>query len=252
MTDSTFTQENNNWKKLYDLTGKKISRWTVLKRLENRYENVAYWLCKCECGKESEVSGRSITQGRSKQCKDCANKINGKKQRTHGFCSGGKKPEYFIWRSMKERCFNEKNSAFKRYGARGITVCERWKDSFENFINDMGVKPSKNHSLDRIDNDQGYFPGNVRWVTIDIQQKNTSRQNLMAYGKIIPISDLEEQTGVTRSSLIKLIRDGITLTELYKYKSISSLREKTCFREKNKRTPVMIGNCYNLTPSSPE
>lgn len=252
MTDFIFTQENNKWKTIYDLTGKKIARWTILKRLENRYENVAYWLCRCECGKESEVSGRSITQGKSTQCKDCANRINGRNALTHGFCSGKKRPEYHIWRSMKERCFNEKNSAFNRYGARGITVCDRWKNSFENFIADVGLKPKKNFSLDRIDNDKGYFPENVRWASTHTQSINTQRQNILVNGKIVPMEVLEKKIGITRSALIKHIRSGLTFSELKKYKKISSLKEKRLFKKLKTKQPVMIGNFYNLTPSTPE
>lgn len=82
-------------------------------------------------------------------------------------------PEYSSWASMIRRCTNEKAFAYHRYGGRGITVCKRWLNSFENFLSDMGLRPSIKHSLDRINNDGNYEPSNCRWATIDQQMANT-------------------------------------------------------------------------------
>lgn len=83
-------------------------------------------------------------------------------------------PENQCWRDIKQRCLNPKNKAFHHYGGRGITVCERWMD-FQNFISDMGARPSDKHSLDRIDNDGHYEPENCRWTTWDVQRRNCRR-----------------------------------------------------------------------------
>lgn len=80
--------------------------------------------------------------------------------------------EYRTWSSMKSRCLNERNRSYKNYGGRGIVVCDRWRNSFESFLEDMGPKPSPNHSIDRIDNNGNYEPGNCRWATHEIQQSN--------------------------------------------------------------------------------
>lgn len=93
-------------------------------------------------------------------------------------------PEYRIWRGMKSRCYNSKERAYPRYGGRGIKICDRWRDSFENFLSDMGERPSKNHSIDRIDNDGGYCPENCRWATRKQQNSNYSRNFMVTYNGV--------------------------------------------------------------------
>jgi hypothetical protein len=95
----------------------------------------------------------------------------------HGHAQGGTTShEYSIWSTMIQRCTNPKNKRYEYYGGRGITVCERWISSFENFIEDMGYKPSSKHSIDRIDNNKGYSPDNCRWGTIQEQSRNKRMQ----------------------------------------------------------------------------
>lgn len=90
----------------------------------------------------------------------------------HGGCVGGESPEYSAWASMKKRCLNPKHKAYKNYGGRGIKVCARWLNSFEDFIKDMGNKPTSKHTLDRIDNNKDYTPENCKWSTYKEQNNN--------------------------------------------------------------------------------
>jgi len=163
-----------------ELVGRKFGRWTVLERRGKNASNKIMWLCRCDCGKESEVMGMKLRSGLAISC-GCYN-VEG--HRTHGKCYTS---IYNIWSGMKARCLNPQSVAYVHYGNRGITVCRRWVDSFENFYADMGERPSKAHSIDRIDNDKNYSCGhcadckangwtaNCRWATATEQMNNTRR-----------------------------------------------------------------------------
>jgi hypothetical protein len=132
-------------------------------------------LCRCVCGKEKEVMSRSLRTGVSASCGCTGNKLAGKKRSTHGHTTHtSHSPEYASWNSMRQRCHNPKAMAYAYYGARGITVCEQWRESFATFLADMGGRPN-GHSLERVDNDRGYNPGNCRWATTTDQMRNTRR-----------------------------------------------------------------------------
>lgn len=94
-------------------------------------------------------------------------------------------PEYTVWRAIQQRCHNPKNTAYSDYGGRGIAVCQRWRESFEAFYADTGARPSPEMTLDRIDNERGYEPGNVRWATRIEQSQNTrwTHEARVAYGR---------------------------------------------------------------------
>lgn len=136
-----------------------------------------YWVtCRCDCGREIVTRVDGLTSGKKLQCGDHARRMPdaqkaaiSERNRTHGMAGI---PEYNAWCGMKMRCFNPKNDRFADYGGRGITVCERWRDSFEAFLEDMGMRPSPKHSIDRIDVDGNYEPGNVRWADGSTQTKN--------------------------------------------------------------------------------
>jgi len=153
--------------KLLSLTGKTFGRWKVIEFSGNRNINGAsrrYWLCKCSCGTEQEVLITSLTSGNSKSC-GC---LKLSLMKTHGLSNS---KEYRIWWAMIQRCRNPKHARFHRYGGRGITVCARWK-RFELFYSDMGKRPSRSLSIDRMNNSLGYYPSNCRWATRSQQQKN--------------------------------------------------------------------------------
>lgn len=149
--------------KFVDHTGKTFTKWTVIKLSRNKSKDGRHlWLCRCECGTEKEVLTNSLTRGRSKSCGCIGNK-------THGM---HKSKEYKSWQSMKERCYNKNNKRYDKYGGRGIKVCERWLESFENFYEDIGDRPSKNHSLERTDVNKDYCLENCTWATYSTQNRN--------------------------------------------------------------------------------
>lgn len=140
------------------------------------------------------------------------------KVRTHGQSYS---PEYRVWASLKNRCLSENAQAYEHYGARGIRVCHRWQESFEAFIDDMGPRPSKEHSIDRMDNDKGYTCGkctdcqnrgdtaNCRWATMSEQQVNRRKVRRLTWdGKTLLLKEWSAITGLSLNTLDKRLRHG--------------------------------------------
>jgi len=127
----------------------------------------------------------------------------------HGYLIGGVPKEYAAWSRMKSRCNNPSFIEFDKYGGRGITVCEKWSKSFEAFITDVGPRPSPQHSLDRINNNGNYEPGNVRWATRIQQMNNTSRTRLLTLnGKTQGLCLWAYELGVRPKTLRKRLKIG--------------------------------------------
>ena len=117
-----------------------------------------------------------------------------------------RQPEYVAWRHMKERCRCKKTSGFKNWGGRGIKVCDRWENSFEGFLEDVGRKPTSKHTLERIDNDGNYEPGNVRWATYKEQHMNKRTNRLLTFrGESKPLTQWATELGINPSTLSKRI-----------------------------------------------
>lgn len=180
---SFFTVMNQ---RIRDLTGQRFGNWTVL-QLSHTTGTKTVWLCRCgTCGKTKRIVSYHLCSGASRGCFDCSlAKRRGvpSPRRTHG---KSKDITYVSWAHMRTRCLSAEHNCFKNYGGRGITICERWLNSVENFIADMGPRPSRKHSLERIDVNGNYEPSNCKWATTgeqSINRRDTVRLTILGITK---------------------------------------------------------------------
>jgi hypothetical protein len=154
-----------------DLTGQRFGRWTVIGRHGGPGQSRTLWLCRCDCGTEKPAEGSALKGGLSRSCGCLRLELMATRCITHGNAKVGRHTrEYRIWQSMLNRCRRPQDISYKYYGGRGIRVCERWA-SFEDFLADMGPIPAP-LSIDRVDNDGHYEPGNCRLATPKEQASN--------------------------------------------------------------------------------
>lgn len=161
-----------------DLTGQKFEHLTALEFIPPRK-----WLCRCSCGNEVLVFTDNLRRGHTKSC-GCHKSTmitNSKIKHGHTTSKGRKSKAYNAWMHMKMRCVNPNDEHFSLYGGRGIKVCDEWMRSYEQFFADMGEPPTSRHSLDRINVNGDYEPGNCRWVTQKIQTNNQRRNLYFTY-----------------------------------------------------------------------
>lgn len=159
-----------------NLIGMKFNHLEVVSKSKKTNKwNATFWKCKCDCGNYTEVRTGHLNSG---SVKSCGCKIG---LMRHAI-KGDEAPEYRSWLAMKQRCYNSNNVSFKHYGGRGITVCEKWINSYKTFYEDMGERPNKNYSLDRIDVNEGYNPENCRWADRTTQSRNTRIDKSTASG----------------------------------------------------------------------
>lgn len=209
-----------------DLTGKTFGRLTVISFSHTARHYNRYWNCICECGVKKCVSAASLSNGNAKSCGCYLVECRYKNIKHGNSRSSGKTPEYNAWQAMKRRCDGKNTKLFNYYGGRGIYVCERWLHSFDNFLLDMGEKPSIEHSLDRFpDTDGNYEPSNCRWAT-DEQQRRNKRNNVWIEfeGVKMILNDWANYFGISRMSLKEMIgRVGKQQAMIYykrKYKNV--------------------------------
>ena len=180
--------------KKINLIGKKFNRLTVIGETKShRYpcgRRTVLWLCRCDCGKETKVSSAHLNSGTIKSCGCLSREKFIERKTTHG---DSQSSEYTIWMSMKTRCINPNCHAYEHYGGRGIKICDRWANSYEKFLADVGRKPSSNHSLDRIDNDGDYTPENCRWATSAEQAANTRRRRIEEFPTYKLVLELDKR-----------------------------------------------------------
>jgi hypothetical protein len=172
--------------------GNKYGRLTVVSKGKLVGGN-RYWFCKCECGNTKEICYSSLARNVSKSC-GCLNaELSGSRWRTHG---KSKTTTHNVWLGIKQRCYDQNCNAYLNYGARGITVDARWLESFDNFLADMGERPT-GKSLERIDNNKGYSKSNCVWATSK-EQANNRRSNLVYeyQGKALNLTQWAEESGI--------------------------------------------------------
>jgi hypothetical protein len=180
--------------------GQRFGRWTFVAKASG-----GLWRLQCDCGTTKDVDGRSVRRGYSRSCGCLYAETRRSSSLSHGM---SRSPEYAAWHHMIERCTQPNHKSWAAYGGRGINVCDRWR-SFESFLADMGKRPSPQHSIDRIDNDGGYEPGNCRWATTAEQQRNTSRTKIIEFGgKAQCLTDWAAERGLTKSALIYRLDKG--------------------------------------------
>jgi hypothetical protein len=166
-------------KKLDIQPGMKFNRLTIIKEVEpQKYLSgeKRKFECLCDCGNQINVLLNDLRSENTKSC-GCLKVERTIEKNNSNYKHGLTKiPEYDIWVKMKQRCYNSNNNDYKNYGNRGITICDRWLNSVENFLEDMGKRPNSDYSIDRINNDGNYEPSNCRWATKS-EQNNNKRNN---------------------------------------------------------------------------
>ncbi len=196
---------------MIDLTGKRVGHMEVIgfgsKRKRPGGSFSYEWLCKCDCGKEFAADGTCIRRGSATSC-GCMSVHAGQ---THGMTSH---PLYAVWCGMKQRCYGKNHKNYAEYGGRGITICDRWRDSFENFYADMGDRPTPRHTIERNDNDGMYEKDNCRWATRAEQTENQRSTKLLALkGEVLSISKWARRLGIPRRTIGRRLAAGWTVEQ---------------------------------------
>lgn len=194
-----------------NLTGRKCGMLTFERPTEKRRNGSIVWECVCDCGVAVEASAQTFAAKSKKSC-GCLRK-GWKTTELAGVLSKKFPAEYAIWSAMVARCHNPDNAGFRTYGAKGITVCNRWRSSFPAFLEDMGARPD-GKSIDRKYNDLGYSPDNCEWATPEQQNRNTSRTITGEVGgKIWCLKDLAEALAINRNRISRRMKSGLSLEQ---------------------------------------
>lgn len=208
-----------------DRTGEQFGRLKVLFRDSETAKGRARWVCECACGKRVSILATSLARGATSSCGCLRSELAREMSRqtaTHGE-SRIITPEYVAWRQMKSRCKYEITS--KSYRDRGISVCPEWENSYEEFLAHVGRRPSPSHSLDRIDNDKGYVPGNVRWALRGEQARNKRTNRLITYKGVTKCAvEWAEATGIPARSILRRLRRGFPLDVVFHPGRITNTR----------------------------
>lgn len=189
------------------LIGIKFGRLKVLSKYkDNPISKLIRWECECDCGNIIQINTGNLIYSNTRSCGclrvDVSHKVNLKHGRS-------KSPIFNIWSAMKARCYYQKGKHYSDYGGRGIKVCDRWLNSFDEFYEDMGDRPTSKHSLDRIDVNGDYEPSNCRWATKMEQVNNTRKTLFLTYnGTTKSISDWSRFLGINKMTIRSRIQRG--------------------------------------------
>lgn len=186
--------------KIESLVGQKFGAYTVVAEVARRKNN-RFYLCRCICGQEREVAQYNLRGGRAQSCGCWRSRMSLHPLAvTHGQTGTA---EYSTWQNMKARCDRPTSTEYPRYGARGITVCERWRESFEAFLADMGPKPSPGHSIERHDNDGPYTPENCYWATAQDQANNRrTNTHVTLFGRTQTLAQWYRELGIKHHTVM--------------------------------------------------
>lgn len=201
---------------LKDIKGKRFGKLIVLERAENRIRESGrqdvVWVCKCDCGNSKNIRSTSLLQGLTKSCGCIAIEKVKNLNLSHNMCQT---KEYKAWSKLKSRCYTKTDNKYYAYGARGIKVCDRWLESFDNFYKDMGDAPTKKHSIDRIDVNGNYEPSNCRWATNKVQSNNKTTNVYVEYGGVkYTLKTLSEHLDIPYKYFWMLYRDSLSIEQI--------------------------------------
>lgn len=210
-----------------DITGQRFNRLIVLEYVGNSNQRNALWKCRCDCGNFTVLKTTTLRKGKTKSC-GCLQRerahLSNLARRTiaHYYPS-----EHWIWMGLRYRCLNPENSQWHNYGGRGITVCQRWRDSFKNFLDDMRPRPSMKHTLDRENNNGNYSCGkceeclengwtaNCRWVTMKEQMRNTRKTIFLTFNGIRrPLQEWAEVLDIAYQTIYSRYRFGLPIEKI--------------------------------------
>ncbi len=205
--------------RLTDLTGRLFGKLVVLGLSHIRKtpsgQTKHYWTCLCECGTVKAIQGQSLKSGHATSCGCHKSVVVRQRCTTHGCASHalGRTATYRCWASLKDRCLNPRSTGWKHYGARGISICERWMNSFENFLADMGESPV-GLTIERIDPNGNYEPSNCRWATRKEQTRNTRRNRMVTLnGETLCLSAWIERLGLNHHTVAWRLSKGMSAEE---------------------------------------
>lgn len=192
------------------LDGKKFNRLTVIEYSHRSLTNnkTIMYKCLCDCGKYTTVARIALTSGNTKSC-GC---FNNERIVVHNM---SKHPLYRIWRGMIDRCTNNLNYDYCNYGGRGITVCDEWLNSINVFIKDMSERPSKNHSIERLDNNIGYLSSNCKWATAKEQANNRRNNHKLTFNnETLSVSEWSAKLGINVHTIHTRILKNLSVDEI--------------------------------------